>query len=513
MIDITIDRESDTPLYAQIRESLQTAIEKKELKPGQQLPPVTALAKNLGVTQTTIRRAFKDLRETGSVGCHVGRGTFVLDPDNPENRGEPAAVEPERSQTGAGYVDPDFLMVARRLRMGIEKSLDTLTVLTQRPGLIHFTSGVPDPTISEEGILEELAGEAFKTDPHIYQNTCPPPGLLDLRKEVAARYSRSGVEISPDQVMITNGSQQAVSIMAQYALENKQRVICETPCYMGIPKAFGAVGHWVESIPRDEKGPIPERLNRFRDGKPSLFYLCPKLHNPMGTDVSPERRALLREWAEDQNALLVADEIFHDLYFEKTGPESFLSDFGSERTVAIGSFSKSFMTGIRIGWMITSKERIRTMAALKRAMDIGSPSLMQGIALALVRTNAYENHLQKAKEHYRIRRDAMIKALDRYMPKGVTWTRPEGGFHMWVTLPKGYSSIVLFLLAIERGVAFFPGPQMDIDHRFVNAFRFSYGSVDLDRIQEGVELLADAVRELLKAPPNDPGLSGLGDFA
>jgi len=512
MLEITIDRKSDIPLYAQIREALQAAIDKEELKPGQQLPPVATLAKALGVTQTTIRRAYKDLRNTGIVGCHVGRGTFVLEPES-SDIGESTPKATGYHQTGQAMADPDFLLAARRLRMGIEKSLEALTILTQRPGLIHFTSGIPDPAISTEGILEQMTQEAFRVDAGIYQDYCHPPGLLDLRKEIAGRYTHSGVPVSPDQVLITNGSQQAVSIMAQYALENKQRVICETPCYMGIPKAFGALGHWVESVPRDREGPIPERLNRYRDGTPSLFYLCPELHNPMGTDLSPERRIFLKEWTEEQNALLVADEIFHDLYFDGLAPQSLLADVGPDRVVVIGSLSKSFMCGIRIGWMISSEKRIRSVGTLKRAMDIGCPTLMQGIALSLLRTGEYDRHLKRAREHYKSRRDAMVRALERYMPDGITWTEPDGGFHLWIELPNGYSSIVLFLLAIERGVAFFPGPQMDIDHRFVNAFRFSYGSVEEDRIQEGVELLADAARELLKDPPSDPGLSGLGDFA
>ena len=181
-------------------------------------------------------------------------------------------------------------------------------------------------------------------------------------------------------------------------------------------------------------------------------------------------------------------------------------------SVVIGSLSKSFMVGLRIGWLITNSERVRSLVTLKRAMDLGCPPLMQGIALSLLRTGEYDAHLKKAREHYRLRRDAVIEAFERSMPDGVTWTLPQGGFHMWVELPPGYSSIVLFLHAIERGVSFWPGPMQDVDHRYINAFRFSYGSVTTEQIQEGVELLADAVRELLKGPPSDHGLGGLGDF-
>ncbi len=509
MLEITIDRDDDAPLYVQIRDALTSAIEKNELKPGDQLPSVAAMAKDLGVTQTTIRRAFEDLTKAGLVDSHVGRGTFVLDRESAVRE---TGADPAPRTTPADPVDPEAMLAARRLRMGIAKSLDALTILTKRPGLIHFTSGIPDPSLASDGVLERMAKDAFKAGQGAYQDYIPPPGHTGLREALAERFRQTGREATPDQIMITSGSQQAISILAQFALESRLRVICETPCYMGIPKAFGALGHWVESMPRDREGPAPGRLNRFRDGTPSILYLCPELHNPMGTDINPARRAMLAEWTREQKGLLITDEIFHDLYFEKPSTPCLSAEMGLERVVAIGSLSKSFMCGLRIGWMVSSAERIRCLGTLKRAMDIGCPSLMQGIAHSLFRSGEYDDHLIRARRHYRIRRDAMLKALKLHMPDGVVWTEPEGGFHMWVELPGKYSSIVLFLLAIERGVAFFPGPQMDIDHRFINAFRLSFGSLEVNQIQEGIELLGGAVKDLLKDPPSDPGLSGLGDF-
>ena len=137
---------------------------------------------------------------------------------------------------------------------------------------------------------------------------------------------------------------------------------------------------------------------------------------------------------------------------------------------------------------------------------------MQGIALSLLKSGKYDIHLEKARKHYRIRRDAAIESLESKMPDGVTWTVPKGSMHMWLELPRGYSSIALFLHAVERGVSIFPGPMQDVDHRFINAFRLSYGSVNPEQIREGIELLAEAVKGLMKGPPSDPGLSGLGDF-
>jgi len=511
MIAIQINRKTDKPVYAQIRDAIQEAVIGGLLKPGDKLPPVTTFAQQVGVTHSTIRRALKDLIESRYAFSHVGRGTFILDPSLEDTNADKKDIpsSPARSVQEGN----EFTLAARRLRMGITKSLDALMELTHRPGLIHFTAGMPDITVMDDGTLEKLTKEALKAGQDIYQvYGGPPTGMLQLREELACRFNKEGMQVTPDHILITSGSQQAVSILAQSALENKQRVICETPCYMGIPNSFGVLGHWVETIPRDKEGPIPERFYRFNDGKPSVFYLCSELHNPMGTDISTERQTQLIQWAKAQQVELIADEIFHDLRFEGPTPTSVLTEAGCERAVVIGSLSKSFMVGLRIGWLIASPERVRSLVSFKRAMDLGCPPLMQGIALSLLKTGEYESHLEKARNHYRIRRDATLENLEKYMPDGVTWTIPKGGFHMWVELPNGYSSIALFLHAIERGVAFFPGPMQDLDHRFINAFRLSYGSVSLEQIQEGIELLSDAVKTLMKEPPSDPGLRGLGDF-
>ncbi len=511
MIEITVDKKSDSPLYVQIRDALQTAIQGGTLQPGDRLPPVAAFAKEVGVTQATIRRAIEDLSKAGYIVSHVGRGTFVSIPETLVDQ-ETARKASPGSNSAIEPTGPEAVLAARRLRMGIARSLNELMVLAKRPGLIQFTSGVPDPGVMRDGLLGDLVQEAFQAGQRVYQEYGDPMGMLELREEIARRYCKDGTQISPEHVLITSGSQQAIALLAQAAAESNQRVICETPCYMGITNIFGGFGHWVDTVIRDAEGPLPERLQRFRDEKPSFVYLCPEIHNPMGTDISPERRQVLIDWTREHRAVLIADEIFHDLRFDGPLPPSLLTEIGDQQSVVVSSLSKSFMCGLRIGWLVTNPERVRSIVALKRAMDIACPPLMQGIALSLLRTGEYDTHLQKVREHYRQRRDIVLEALARVMPDGITWTVPQGGFQMWVELPVGYSSIALFLLAIERGVAFIPGPLQDINHRFMHAFRLCYGSVEPDQLTEGIELLADAVKELLKGPPGDSGLSGLGDF-
>ena len=510
MNKIKLSRRSSLPLYAQLRDGIHEQIRNGILKPGEKLPAVVEFSKTLAVTQATVIKAYDELSKDGFIESYVGRGTFVksanpiqLTQTPPVSHFIKSPVEP---------ADPELTMAGRRLRLNTAKNLEALNVLSQRPGLIHLTAGIPDPSIAEPGILGRLASEALKNGEDAYRRYGHPQGMPELREVLARRLDPSGSKISAEQILITSGSQQAIAVLAQAALEQNMRIACEVPCYNGIFNAFASVGHWVESVPRDAQGPLPDRVRRFSGGRPTMFYLVPEMHNPMGTDISPGRRKALAEWANAENATVIADEIFHDLRFDAPAPPSLFEDVGIERTVVIGSLSKSFMCGLRVGWMVSSAERIKSIVGLKRAIDISGPPLMQGIALALLESAAYDEHLVRAREHYRIRRDVVLDSLKKCMPAGVTWTCPQGGFHLWVELPSGYSSIALYLLAIERGVVIAPGPQMDIDHRFISAFRLGYGSVEPDKLRESIELLADAVTHLLKGPPSDPGLSGLGDF-
>ncbi|MCP4178105.1 MAG: PLP-dependent aminotransferase family protein [bacterium] len=506
MLNIKINRSLEKPLYAQIRDKIINSIKDGVIKKDERLPTVVGLSKEIGVTQATINRAFEDLTKNGWIISYVGRGTFVTLPDN--NEKQTSKIEQRQKEE---HLKPEFVLAARRLRMGIAQSLNSLWALSNRPDLIKFHSPTPPSQLIADNVLSMLFKKAVSNGEYIYHGYGHPQGLLKLRKAIASQYMKHGINISSDQIIITSGAQQAISILAQYALENKQRVICETPCYTGVPNAFGASGHWVETLPREYDGPKLDKLEKFRDGRPSLLYMCPEIHNPMGTDTSEEKLIRIYKWLKSENSLLIYDDTFKELRYDKSSyTHSKHIDF--DHTIIIGSLSKSFMCGLRIGWLISTPKIINSLLELKRAIDISTPSLMQGMAFSLLTSDYFNSHLNKAKQYYKLRRDTLINSLSKYMPKNVKWTTPPGGFHLWCELPEGYSSIALYLLALERGVIICPGPRYDIDHRFMNAFNMGYALLEVDKIIEGVELLSDAVKELLNTPPADSGLSGLGDF-
>jgi DNA-binding transcriptional MocR family regulator len=282
---------------------------------------------------------------------------------------------------------------------------------------------------------------------------------------------------------------------------------------MGVGKALRDIMSQAErsGIIHLTKG-VPDLLHRLPTGSPYLLYLCPYAHNPMGTNLSSERSGVLVEWVKKTGSTIIADELFKDLCWGDNALPSIMKELGPEQSVVISSLSKSVMTGLRLGWLISSAQRVQELAQLKRLMDHSCPALIQGLALTIFQSGRFDAHTGRMALLYRQRRETMLTALDRYMPKEVTWTRPEGGFSLLFELPRGYSSVALFLSAIDRGVAFLPGPLFDIDQRFVNCCRLSYAWSDEGRIKEGIELLAGAVEEFLRRPPGDSGLSGLGSY-
>ena len=333
-----------------------------------------------------------------------------------------------------------------------------------------------------------------------------------LREEIGRRFNQKNAGITPDQVMITNGSLQALTLIAQSAMENRPGVICETPCFQGIVNSFAAMGHWVETVQRDAEGPRMEELQRLAGSKPQILYLCPYAHNPTGIDLSHRRAEEIVDWAKETGSLVIADEIFRDIRYADPHPPSLLEMLGSGQTIVVSSLSKSVASGLRIGWLISSPKRVSALTELKRLMDHSAPPLLQGVALALFTSGAYDAHVQQVRATYQRRMDTLVAALDRQMPEGVTWSRPVGGFSILLKLPRGYSSVALLLSAIDKGVSFLPGPLFDIDQRYVNAMRLSVAWSNRRELKEGVELLASAIGDFIQQPPGDSGLSGLGNY-
>ncbi|HCY84736.1 MAG TPA: hypothetical protein DHV36_06335 [Desulfobacteraceae bacterium] len=511
MVSIQIDKKSGKPLYVQIRDSIRQAVLDGALSPGDKLPAVSAFAKEVGVTQATIRRAMEDLNAQGLTHCHVGRGTFISEAaDIDALGGGPDRIPSVALSEPGRLIRP--AQAARQFRQRVSKGLCDLMNVASQPGVIDFSKGVPDPGLLEDGVFEKMVAATMADDTRRYTEYGDLRGMAALRETLAARYEEKGVRISSEQVLITNGAQQGACIVARDAAEKSRQVIIKAPGFQGIVDAFVGNGNWVDTVIGDRGWDVAEQLKRFSGPNSHLLSICPDFHNPVGEDVMAEQRRKIAAWAEKNNGIILSDEVYQDLRFEGKPPKPMINLLGEGRVIVISSLSKPLMPGIRLGWMIGSRRRITEFARIKRLMAQTGPPLMQGVALQYLRSGAYDRHLERVREIYLRRRDTMLSCLEQLMPEGVEWTRPNGGFALWVTLPKGYSSVALLISVLDKGINLVPGPVFDMDQRFVNAFRLSWAWTGRERITEGVEVLADAVKELLRQPPGDSGLSGLGHF-
>ena len=515
MVSIQIDKKSDKPLYVQIRDRIRQAVQDGELSPGDKLPAVSAFAKEVGVTQATIRRAMEDLKEQGLTHCHVGRGTFISEPSFSESPGADSGGAADRTPSMALSASGRQIrpaQAARQFRQRVSKGLCDLMSVASQPGVIDFSKGVPDPALLEEGVFEEMMAAAMTEGVQGYADYGDLRGMPALRETLAERYQEKGVRISPEQVLITNGAQQGACIAARDAAEKGRQVIIKAPGFQGMVDAFVGNGNWVETVIGDRGWDVAEQLERFTGASSHLLSICPDFHNPVGEDVMAEQRRKIAAWAEKNKGIILSDEVYQDLRFEGPAPEPMINLLGQKQAIVISSLSKPLMPGLRLGWMISSRRRIAEFARIKRLMAQTGPPLMQSVALQYFLSCAYDRHLERVRNIYLKRRDTMLTCLEQLMPEGVEWTLPSGGFALWVTLPRGYSSVALLISVLDKGVNLVPGPVFDMDQRFVNAFRLSWAWTGRDRIAEGMEVLADAVKELLRQPPGDSGLSGLGHF-
>jgi DNA-binding transcriptional MocR family regulator len=495
MDKIIINKKSNQPLFIQIRDQIRKSVESGLMKPGERLPAISQLAKILQVNPLTVRRAITDLIDSGYLHSHVGRGTFVA---TTPLKGLREKEDYESVSTPVLQVKSirPTKEVPEHLFYSFQQWFNDMLQVAEKRKVIRFTSGTPDLKLIGERFLEKILKEILKGDESKYINCCDPRGVDSLREVIAEKYHQRGVNILPEEIMITNGAQQGIALLAQMARKNEIRVICETPSYTGIFKAFLNAGNTVETIIRDQKGPLPDQIELFADGYPFIVYTCPEVQNPMGTDITPGRMRKITSWVKKQKGWLISDEVFSDLYFDSHNRPRVINDLGKENCFTVGSLSKSIFPGSRIGWIISSKSNIEKLTPLKHSSDICSPPLLQEIARILLQSDDYDRIMVKIRKHYLNIKNLILDALTLNMPEDVNWTNPQGGCNLWIELPPGFSSLSLFQIALEKGVTFIPGSFMDIQQRFNHALRLGYGSIPTAHVQKGIKVLSQAIKDL-----------------
>src|SRR5262245_4304787 len=346
------------PLYQRIHRGVRDAIESGTLRPGDRLPSVADLAKEWKVARLTVLKAFQGLERDGLLSSEVGRGTFVT--------GGPSSGGSERNGGGrpatrGGHVvpvvdtstadgRPDVARALRRLREGYARGLAEMMRVARPPGTIDLQGGVPSPDSIPDAMLEKLLARAVAKDPKRLYVYGGPAGLPDLREAVSRRLAADGLSIGSDELIITAGSQAGAALVAAWAREEGRPVLCETPTYTGIPGAFMVLGNAVTSVPWTSRGLDLDVLRASTARRP-LLYVCPDFQNPTGLTLSSDDRKAIAQWARERDAAVLEDAIFRDLRFDGEAPSPLYGMLPPGRRFLLGSVSKTFMTGLRVGFV------------------------------------------------------------------------------------------------------------------------------------------------------------------
>ncbi len=422
--------------------------------------------------------------------------------DDPGDRPRPL----DRPRPRAAHRDLERyagLFAARTQNMKSSAMRD-LMALTQRPEVISLAGGLPDTSLfPAEDLAKHLSVVAAEGSARALQYA-PTEGLAEVKEAIREVLRAEGDDADPDDVLVTTGGQQVIDLVCKTLVDAGDVVVAEAPTYPGAVPAFAAYQADVVQVAMDADGlrvdVLEETLDALAaDGRtPKFIYTIPNFQNPGGVTLSLPRRRRLVEVARERELLILEDNPYGLLRFEGTPLPTLRSLDGGEFVISLGTFSKILSPGLRLGWAVAPHPVLAKMNIGKAASDLNSSSLTQLFVATFFRDGDWRGYLDKQCALYCARRDVMLEALEAHFPPTATWTRPEGGLFVWVTLPDGLDTTDLLAKALSRDVAFVPGRAAYLDGRGGASLRLNFSGVGADDIREGVRRIGVVVREQLE---------------
>ena len=388
-------------------------------------------------------------------------------------------------------------------------SEDIKSLLKQSSGknMISFAGGMPNNDLFPVEQIDEI----YNSLPENLKKLCfqygPASGFPPLVKSVQSYLQKKGLPVDTNKILITTGSLQAINIITQEFVNEGDVILTENPCFVGALSVFETYGAEIHGIPVDDEGIDIEALRQkitSLEKKPKFLYITPNFHNPAGIIYSPERRKALLEVLSNTGIILIEDDAYSDLYFnedEKQLTKPIKShDVSGVEIIYMGSFSKILGPGLRLGYMLSSPEIFEKAETIKQALDVCTSNFMQILANEFLAQNKLEPYLKFLRKEYAERKNILQNSLKKYMPKEITWNDPKGGFYIWLKLPKHIGSTEIFKESVKKGVVFVTGRTFDPASIKDDRLRLSFSNMPKDTIEKGVEILAEAVKKILRNP-------------
>ena len=472
-------------MHRQIRRQFTRLISDEELTVGDPLPSTRDIARDLGISRLTVLKAFQAMERAGIVSVRPGRGYFVK-----HGRGDAVADPPA-----------DLVGVPANFRVAFEESYSE-TVRSARDMPLSFAAGYPDVRLLPLKHVRRIIARVTESDrctDLLYQ---APGGHPRLHAELKRYLSENDIPLSDQlDILVTNGAQHALDIFARSFARRTGLAAVETPTYYGALAALYVNGFEQIAVPQDAKGLSVSALGEICKGtRFDFLYTNPTFNNPTGMTLTASRRNSLARLADNHDFVILEDDTYADLRFTGARLPSLLTLAPPGRVFRIGSFSKSFIPGLRMGYIVGPNDAVKRMADLHGVNDMCSSSLSQIVLAEALASGFYARHVRRMRRIYRKRLNAMDEVLRRTLPLGCVYFTPKGGIFFWIRLPDALDCADLQKRCNLHGVDFAPGPLFSADGRGGNYIRLNFTLLDESDIRTGVERIVQEVRAFVSVP-------------
>jgi len=493
MLPLHLQPESHIPLYIQLRDQLRSLVHAGDLRPGDRIPASRELAQMLGVHRTTVANAYAELEAEGLIQGHVGRGTFIRGNGNGLHITPPA---PPALTNGDG--------LRWELLFADERSEEVLSRLTAAAPLNSLSFVMARPAVEffpvEE--LQTCAHSALRREGHDILNLGASDGYAPLKEALLELLRGEGIPAKDETLLITDGCQQALDLVAKAFVRPGDTVILENPTYPGASAAFHGVrarclGVPVRTVPEPGTalGMDLEALEAtLAANRVKLLLLTPDFHNPTGTSMPLASRRRVMELAARYQVAVVEDHIYGRLSHRDERIPSLKQLDRSNLVIHMDSFAKVAFPGLRVGWIVAPPAAIERLRLVKQTTDLHTDQLAQATLAEFLKRGLFQKHLSKMRKIYAERLRALDEALRRHMPEGVRWTQPDGGMCLWLELPPGYDASELMIHSRERGVLFAPGRYFYVQSPMPNTLRLGFANLNEKELARGVAILAELLK-------------------
>lgn len=392
-------------------------------------------------------------------------------------------------------MDWRFSRMAGRVKSSVIR--ETLKI-TKKPGIISFGGGLPASELFPSEELIEASTKVLKENSSNALQYATTEGYPKLRKAIADVLADEGISASPDDILITGGSQQGLDLVGRIFIDEGETVVTAEPTYLGAIQAFNAFNPRYITLPSDDDGMTVDGLEELVEkNRPRFIYLVPTFQNPDGRTLPLSRRKKIVEIAKEYSVPIIEDDPYSYLFYEGTVPPPIKSIY-PDGTILLGTFSKLLAPGLRIAWTVAPCEAYEKLVKQKQGADLHTNTFAQYVVYEYLAAGHLKQHIEDVKKLYSRRMKIMLECIERYFPEEVSWTKPTGGLFLWVVLPEKVNATELLPKAVENNVAYIPGSAFYPNGGGHNTIRMNFSKPTESEIEIGIKKLGEVFKEALK---------------